>query len=99
MQSSVFTVVLLPVALAIVMLGMGLSLLPEDFQRITRYPRAVAVGTVCQTLGLPLLGALITRVVTMEPVMAVGLVVVAVCPGGPSSNLMTYLAGGMWPCR
>ncbi len=94
MQSSVFTVVLLPVALAIVMLGMGLSLLPEDFQRITRYPRAVAVGTVCQTLVLPLLGALIARVVPMEPVMAVGLVVVAVCPGGPSSNLMTYLARG-----
>ncbi len=94
MQSSVFTVVLLPVALAIVMLGMGLSLLPEDFQRITRYPRAVAVGTVCQCLVLPLLGALIALVVPMEPVMAVGLVVVAVCPGGPSSNLMTYLARG-----
>ena len=94
MQSSVFTVVLLPLALAIVMLGMGLSLLPEDFQRSTRYPRAVAVGTVCQTLVLPLLGALIARVVPMEPVMAVGLVVVAVCPGGPSSNLMTYLARG-----
>ncbi|WP_216919902.1 bile acid:sodium symporter family protein [Synechococcus sp. CCAP 1479/9] len=94
MQSSVFTVVLLPVALAIVMLGMGLSLVPEDFQRITRYPRAVAVGTVCQTLVLPLLGALIALVVPMEPVMAVGLVVVAVCPGGPSSNLMTYLARG-----
>jgi BASS family bile acid:Na+ symporter len=94
MQSSVFTVVLLPVALAIVMLGMGLSLVPQDFQRITRYPRAVAVGTVCQCLVLPLLGALIALVVPMEPVMAVGLVVVAVCPGGPSSNLMTYLAGG-----
>jgi BASS family bile acid:Na+ symporter len=94
MQSSVFTVVLLPVALAIVMLGMGLSLVPEDFQRITRYPRAVAVGTVCQCLVLPLLGALIALVVPMEPVMAVGLVVVAVCPGGPSSNLMTYLARG-----
>jgi BASS family bile acid:Na+ symporter len=94
MQSSIFTVVLLPVALAIVMLGMGLSLVPEDFRRITRYPRAVAVGTVCQTLVLPLLGALIALVVPMEPVMAVGLVVVAVCPGGPSSNLMTYLARG-----
>jgi BASS family bile acid:Na+ symporter len=94
MQSSVFTVVLLPVALAIVMLGMGLSLVPQDFQRITRYPRAVAVGTVCQCLVLPLLGALIALVVPMEPVMAVGLVVVAVCPGGPSSNLMTYLARG-----
>jgi BASS family bile acid:Na+ symporter len=84
MQSSFFTVVLLPLALSIVMLGMGLSLAAEDFRRITRYPRAVAVGTVCQTLVLPLLGALIALVVPMEPAMAVGLVVVAVCPGGPS---------------
>ena len=56
MQSSFFTLVLLPLALAIVMLGMGLSLVPEDFKRIRRYPRAVAVGTVCHILLLPLLG-------------------------------------------
>lgn len=94
MQSSFFTLVLLPLALAIVMLGMGLSLVPEDFKRIRRYPRAVAVGTVCQILLLPLLGGWIAMAVPMEPAMAVGLVVVAVCPGGPSSNLMTYLARG-----
>lgn len=94
MQSSLFTLVLLPVALAIVMLGMGLSLVAEDFKRITLYPRAVAVGTVCQTVLLPLLGGLIALAVPMEPAMAVGLVVVAVCPGGASSNLITYLARG-----
>jgi bile acid:Na+ symporter, BASS family len=94
MQSNVFTSVLLPLALAIVMLGMGLSLVPEDFKRITRYPKAVAVGTVCQVLLLPLIGALITLVVPMQPEIAVGLIVLAVCPGGPSSNLVTYLAKG-----
>lgn len=94
MQSNLFTAVLLPLALAIVMLGMGLSLLPEDFKRITRYPKAVAVGTVCQILLLPLIGALITLVVPMQPEIAVGLIVLAVCPGGPSSNLVTYLAKG-----
>ncbi|MCP9860587.1 MULTISPECIES: bile acid:sodium symporter family protein [unclassified Cyanobium] len=94
MQSSFFTLVLLPLALASVMLGMGLSLVAEDFKRITRYPRAVVVGTVCQTLLLPLLGGLIALAVPMQPAMAVGLVVVAVCPGGPSSNLMTFLARG-----
>ena len=94
MQSNLFTTVLLPLALAIVMLGMGLSLLPEDFQRITRYPKAVAVGTVCQILLLPLIGALIALVVPMQPEIAVGLIVLAVCPGGPSSNLVTYLAMG-----
>lgn len=94
MQSNLFTSVLLPLALAIVMLGMGLSLVPEDFKRITRYPKAVAVGTVCQVLLLPLIGTLITLVVPMQPEIAVGLIVLAVCPGGPSSNLVTYLAKG-----
>jgi hypothetical protein len=56
MQSNLFTAILLPLALAIVMLGMGLSLVPEDFKRITRYPKAVSVGTVCQVLLLPLVG-------------------------------------------
>ena len=94
MQSSVFTTVLLPLALAIMMLGMGLSLVPEDFRRITRYPKAVAVGVVCQIVLLPLIGALIALVVPMQPELAVGLSVLAVCPGGPSSNLVTYLAKG-----
>ena len=94
MQSNLFTTVLLPLALATVMLGMGLSLLPVDFKRITRYPKAVAVGTVCQILLLPLIGALIALVVPMQPEIAVGLIILAVCPGGPSSNLVTYLAKG-----
>jgi BASS family bile acid:Na+ symporter len=94
MQSNLFTSILLPLALAIVMLGMGLSLVPEDFKRITRSPKAVAVGTLCQVLLLPLIGTLITLVVPMQPAIAVGLIVLAVCPGGPSSNLITYLAKG-----
>ena len=94
MQSNLFTAILLPLALATVMLGMGLSLLPVDFKRITRYPKAVAVGTVCQILLLPLIGALIALVVPMQPGIAVGLIILAVCPGGPSSNLVTYLAKG-----
>ena len=94
MQSNLFTAILLPLALATVMLGMGLSLLPVDFKRITLYPKAVAVGTVCQILLLPLIGALIALVVPMQPGIAVGLIILAVCPGGPSSNLVTYLAKG-----
>ena len=94
MQSNLFTTILLPVALGIVMLGMGLSLVPEDFRRIARDPKAVAVGTACQIVLLPLLAALITTVVPMQPELAVGLMVLAICPGGPSSNLITYLARG-----
>ena len=94
MQSNFFTEILLPLALAMVMLGMGLSLVPKDFQRITRDPVAVAVGTICQVLLLPLIGMLITFFVPMQSAIAVGLMVLAVCPGGPSSNLLTYLAKG-----
>jgi bile acid:Na+ symporter, BASS family len=94
MQSNLFTTVLLPISLAFAMLGMGLSLVLEDFQRVTRYPKAVAVGTVCQLLLLPLIGVLITQVVPMQPAIAVGLIILAICPGGASSNLITYLAKG-----
>ena len=67
MQSNLFTAVLLPLALAIVMLGMGLSLAPADFQRVTRYPKAVVLGLLCQLGLLPLIGVLIARVVPMQP--------------------------------
>lgn len=94
MQSNLFTAVLLPLALAAVMLGMGLSLVPEDFRRITRVPKAVAVGTFGQVLLLPLLGLAITAIVPMRPEFAVGVIILSLCPGGPSSNLITYLARG-----
>lgn len=76
------------------MLGMGLSLIPEDFRRIARYPKAVAVGTICQVILLPTIAFMITQVVPMQPTIAVGLIVLALCCGGPSSNLITYLAKG-----
>jgi bile acid:Na+ symporter, BASS family len=94
MQANFFTTVLLPVGLAIVMLGMGLSLLPEDFQRVTRYPKAVAIGLVSQLILLPLVGFVVASIVPMQPEIAVGLMILALCPGGPSSNLITYLAQG-----
>ena len=75
MQSTIVTAVLLPLALAVVMLGMGLSLVPADFRRVRRYPRAVAVGLVGEMLLLPLIGLLIVRVVPLQPDMAVGLMV------------------------
>ena len=73
---------------------MGLSLQPEDFQRVTKYPTAVAVGLVSQLLLLPIIGFLVAKTVPMEPVIAVGLIIVALCPGGVSSNMVTYLARG-----
>lgn len=94
MQANVFTAVLLPTALAIIMLGMGLTLVLDDFQRIRRYPKAVIVGLANQLVILPLIGLAITTIIPMQPEIAVGLMVLAICPGGPSSNLITYFAKG-----
>jgi bile acid:Na+ symporter, BASS family len=94
MEFNVFTAIVLPIALGIIMLGMGLSLVPEDFQRITKYPKAVAIGLVSQLVILPIIGFLIASIVPMQPEIAVGLVIVSICPGGASSNLITYLAKG-----
>lgn len=94
MEANFFTSVLLPTGLAIVMLGMGLTLLLEDFQRVTRYPKAVAIGLIGQLVFLPLIGFLVASIVPMQPKIAVGLTILALCPGGPSSNMITYLAKG-----
>jgi bile acid:Na+ symporter, BASS family len=94
MEANFFTAVLLPTGLAIVMLGMGLTLLPEDFQRVTRYPKAVVIGLISQLLFLPLIGFAIASIIPMQSEIAVGLMILALCPGGPSSNMITYLAKG-----
>jgi BASS family bile acid:Na+ symporter len=94
MEANFFTSILLPTGLALVMLGMGLTLLPEDFQRVTRYPKAVGIGLICQLLLLPLIGFLVASIVPMQPEIAVGLMILSLCPGGPSANLVTYLAKG-----
>ncbi|MBD2337273.1 bile acid:sodium symporter family protein [Calothrix sp. FACHB-156] len=94
MEASFFTTVALPIALAIIMLGMGLSLVPEDFQRVKKYPKAVAIGLISQLVFLPIIGFAIAKVVPMQPAIAMGLMIIALCPGGVSSNVITYLAKG-----
>ncbi|MFM2063899.1 MAG: hypothetical protein RLZZ507_3570 [Cyanobacteriota bacterium] len=94
MQASFLSAVVLPLSLAIIMLGMGLSLVPEDFQRVTKYPKAVAIGLFSQLILLPIIGLIIAKVVPMQPVIAMGLMIVALCPGGVSSNIITFLAKG-----
>ncbi len=88
--------VLLPVALALVMFGMGMSLTTTDFRRVRARPRAVLVGTVTQVVGMPLLGAVVATVFFvfggLSRDLALGLVLLACCPGGATSNLVAYLA-------
>ena len=95
MEQTFLARVVLPIALFIIMLGMGLSLVPDDFRRVFKYPKAVAVGVVAQMLLLPVLGFAVVKIVDMgEPALAVGLIVLALCPGGTTSNMLTYLAKG-----
>jgi BASS family bile acid:Na+ symporter len=79
-------------SLALVMLGMGVTLGLEDFRRVLRLPRAVAAGFVAQYLIMPLLGYGIAWALELEASLAVGLILVACCPGGTASNIVTFLA-------
>ena len=78
--------------LAVVMLGMGVTLTVEDFRRVLAMPRAVAVGFVAQYLIMPFLGWAIARGLRLPTPLAVGLILVGCCPGGTASNVVTYLA-------
>jgi bile acid:Na+ symporter, BASS family len=82
----------LPVALFIIMIGIGLTLTAADFHREARQPRGVVVGTLAQLVLMPALGFAVAALLRLEPVIAVGLVIVAACPGGSTSNLIAYLA-------
>ncbi len=91
---NVVTDVLLPAALAVIMLSLGLGLLPDDFRRVLARPRALAAGLAGQLLLVPLIGWAIAWGWNLPAEMAVGLMIVAACPGGASSGLITHLARG-----
>ncbi|MEL6491547.1 MAG: bile acid:sodium symporter family protein [Cyanobacteria bacterium J06621_3] len=94
MESNFLTEVFLPLALFIIMLGMGLGLTLADFKRIAIAPKSVIVGLVAQLIVLPIVGFLLASIFPLSPELAVGVMVLAACPGGPTSNLVTYLAMG-----
>ncbi len=86
--------VFLPLSLAIIMLGMGMTLIPTDFTRIIKYPKAILIGLTNQLIFLPIIGFLLAIAFNLNPVMAVGLMILASCPGGPTSNLITQVCKG-----
>ncbi len=94
MQASFLSIYLLPMAIAIIMVGLGLSLTPADFKRIIQYPKAMIIGLVTQMVILPLICLLIAQYFELSPVLAVGLMLLAAAPGGPSANLYSHMAGG-----
>ncbi len=86
--------VALPLALAFIMFYLGLTLRMADFRAVLQRPRALAAGLAGQLLMLPLAGFVVARASGLDPTMAVGLMVLAACPGGVSAGLLTHLARG-----
>ncbi|SCG44081.1 bile acid:sodium symporter family protein [Micromonospora coxensis] len=93
-MSSDVSLVLFPVALGIVMLGLGLTLTVDDFRRVATYPRAVVVALVCQMLVLPAVCLGLVLVADLRPELAVGMMLLAASPGGSTANLYSHLFGG-----
>jgi BASS family bile acid:Na+ symporter len=86
--------IFLGVSLIIIMIGMGLSLTLNDFRRVLQFPKAVFVGFLNQIILLPLIAYLLLVVLKVDGPLAVGVMVLSACPGGPTSNLLTHLAKG-----
>jgi BASS family bile acid:Na+ symporter len=78
--------------LAVIMLGMGITLSLDDFRHVAKVPGAVAAGVTAQFLIMPFLGWALAHLLSLPPALAVGLILVASCPGGTASNVVCYLA-------
>ena len=93
-NESVAVTVLLPLALAVIMVSLGLELTRADFRRVLEYPRGVAIGLLNLCVLSPLLAFAIAEVAGLTAVLAVGLVLLGASPGGTLANLLTHLARG-----
>ncbi len=80
--------------LMLVMFGMGLTMKGDDFAQLLRQPKAIATGCAAQFTVMPLLAFLLGKAFRLPPELAVGVMLVGTCPGGTSSNVMTYMARG-----
>jgi len=94
MESSALTTIFLPVALGIIMLGLGLSLSVDDFKRVVKYPKVIFIGLFCQMFILPIVCFVIVKGFNLAPELAVGLMLLAASPGGSTANLFSHLANG-----
>lgn len=86
--------VIIPICLFLIMMGMGLTLVTNDFKRVLKYPKAVGIGLTNQLLLLPIIGFALANIMPLAPEYAVGVMLLVLCPGGTTSNLFTYLAKG-----
>ena len=93
-MGSALTTIGLPVALGIIMFGLGLSLTVADFKRVGKHPKAVLIALACQLLILPLVAFGLVHLFNLPPVLAVGMMLLAASPGGTTANLYSHLFRG-----
>lgn len=93
-SGNALTQIFLPVSLAFIMFSVGLELTFEDFKRVAVQPKDFIVGAISQILVLPFVAFGLLSIWSLDPALAVGVMIIAACPGGVTSNLMTYMARG-----
>lgn len=92
--TNIFTEIFLPITLAIITLGIGLSISVQDIRNILVQPRNISVGLFSQLVLLPIIAFAIAWVTGLQAELAVGLVLISICPGGATSNLVNYMIRG-----
>lgn len=90
----VFGQSMITILLGIIMFGMGMTLSIDDFKIVLKRPLDILKGTAAQFIIMPLLAVGLSKLFGLEEALMVGVVLVGTCPGGTSSNVITYMAGG-----
>ena len=83
-----------PIALALIMLTLGLGLTTSDFTRVVKRPKDFLVGLICQVILLPIIAFILIKILNVQPALALGVMIIAAAPGGVTSNILTKFANG-----
>ena len=83
-----------PIALALIMLTLGLGLTTSDFTRVIKRPKDFLVGLICQVIFLPIIAFVLIKILNVQPALALGVMIIAAAPGGVTSNILTKFANG-----
>lgn len=94
METQFITSTLLPLSLAIIMFGFGLSLTTDDFKRVLKYPKSIGIGLFCQMILIPILAFGLIKIFHLSPEMSLGLMILAASPGGITANIFSHLSHG-----
>ena len=83
-----------PIALALIMLTLGLGLTTSDFTRVIKQPKDFLIGLICQVILLPIIAFVLIKILNVQSALALGVMIIAAAPGGVTSNILTKFANG-----